>query len=384
MEPSRQITIDRSPPEPVTSAELGAWMSDQTVFVSSVMAGMTAERQAVRGEVENLGGRVSMFEHLGGRDDDAETAYVAGVRSSDIYVGILGGRYGKLDRATGYSATHMEYNAAVEAGLRVSMWATTEEMDGRQRDFLEDVRTFHTTGSYSNPDDLQEGLRRRLQELASASMSPWCKVGHVLFRARRHSDDGSRITVEATIRDDDIVSDLEQLRPGDWQGRQCSRITCRGRSHAVDINTVTVEATAGRSRLVWIEATKRQEPRDSLLEVTYMERSPEDLTELALRIALFGEPNPLGDMSFMVEIANPLGDIEQMGLDEDTFTGVSEVLLADALIGSGRVERITALQIGPPRSGRPVQLEWMAPRRFTNVEPEKRRIEGRLTGFAPK
>ena len=33
-----------------------------------------------------------MFERLGGRDDDAETAYLASVRSSDIYVGILGDR----------------------------------------------------------------------------------------------------------------------------------------------------------------------------------------------------------------------------------------------------------------------------------------------------
>jgi len=61
-----------------------------------------------------------------------------------------------------------------------------------------------------------------------------------------------------------------------------------------------------------------------------------------------------------------------------------EVLLADALVGSGRAERIAALQIGPTRSGRPLQLEWVAPRRFSNVEPERRRIEGRLTGNRPK
>ena len=358
-------------------------MSDQTVFVSSVMAGMTTERQAACGGVEDLGGRVSMFERLGGRDDDAETAYVAGVRSSDIYVGILGDRYGKPDRATGYSATHAEYNAAIEAGLRISVWATTGEMDGRQRDFLEEVRTFHTTGSYSSPDELKEGLQRRLQELASASMSPWCKVGHVLFRARRHSDDGTRITVEASVRDDDIVAELERLRPGDWHGRQSSRITCRGRSHAVDINTVTVEATAGRSRLVRIEATKSQEHRDLLLDTSYADRSPEDLTELALRVALFGEPNPLGTMAFMAEIANPIPDIDQIGLDEDSFTGAAAVLLTEALVGSGRADRITTLRIGPTRSGRPLQLGWVAPRRFSNVEPERRRIEGRLTGYGP-
>ncbi len=359
-------------------------MSDQTVFVSSVMAGMTAERQAARGAVEDLDGRVSMFERLGGRDDDAETAYVAGVRSSDIYVGILGDRYGTPDRATGYSATHAEYNAAVEAGLRISVWATTEEMDGRQRDFLNEVRTFHTTGRYSSPDELSEGLQRRLRELASAAMSPWCKVGHVVFRARRHSDDGARITVEASVRDDDIVAELERLRPGDWHGRQSSRITCGGRSHAVDIDAVAVEATAGRSRLVRIEATKSQEQRDLLLDASYADRSPEDLTELALRVALFGEPNPLGHMAFMAQIANPLPDIDQIGLDEDSFTGAAEVLLADALVGSGRAERIAALQVGPIRSGRPLQLEWVAPRRFSNVEPERRRIEGRLTGYGPK
>ena len=381
--PSRPVAIDRSSPEPVTPGELRAWMSDQTVFVSSVMAGMTAERQAVRDGVEDLSGRVSMFEHMGGRDDDAETAYVAGVRSSDIYVGILGDRYGKPDRATGYSATHAEYNAAVLAGLRISVWATTGEMGGRQRDFLEEVRTFHTTGGYSSPDDLKEGLQRRLRELASASMSPWCKVGHVLFRARRHSDDGARITVEASIRDDDIVAELERLRPGNWHGRQPSRITCRGRSHAVDIDTVAVEAKAGRSRLVRIDATKRQQQRDLMLDASYANWSPEDLTELALRAALFGEPNPLGTMAFMAEIANPIPDLDQIGLDEDSFTAAAEVLLTEALVGSGRAERITALQIGPTRSGRPLQLEWVAPRRFSNVEPDKRRIEGRLVGYGP-
>ena len=347
------------------------------MFVSSVMAEMTAEREASRSAVEDLDGKVSMFERLGGRDDDAETAYLSGIHSSDIYVGILGARYGKPDR-TGYSPTHTEYNEAVRAGLRISVWATTEEMDGRQRDFLDEVRAFHTTGSYSSPDELKESLQRRLRELASATMSPWCKVGHVLLRARRHSDDGAHITVEASVRDDEIVAELEGLRPGDWHGRQPSRITCRGLSHAVEIDAVVVETTAGRSRTVRIEATKSQERRDLLLGASYQGLSPEDLTELALRVALFGEPIPQDHMSFMTEIPNPIPDIDQIGLDEDSFTGAAEVLLTESLVGSGRAERITTLRIGPAHSGRPLQFEWVAPRRFSNVEPEKRQIEGRL------
>ena len=378
-DPSRPITVDRSPPEPLTPHELRASMTQRTVFISSVMAEMTAEREAVRGAVESVGGKVSMFELLGGRDDDVETAYLAGVRSSDIYVGVLGARYGKPDR-TGYAATHAEYNEAIKVGLRISVWATTEEIDGRQRDFLNEARTFHTTGSYSSPDELREALMRRLTEVAAADNSPWCKVGHVLFRARRYSDDGTRIIVKASLRDDDIVAELERLRPGDWHGRQESRITCAGRTHAVEIHSVVVEATAGRARLVRIEATKARESPTGmrLIDASYANRSPEDLTELALRVALFGEPNPLGHMALMAEMANPIPDIAQIGLDEDSFAGAAEVLLVESLVGSGRAERITALQIGPARSGRPLRLEWEAPRRFSNIEPERREIDGRL------
>ena len=258
--PSQPVTVDRSPPEPLTPTELRSWMSEQTVFVSSVMTGMAAEREAARDAVESLGGKVLMFERLGGRDDDARTAYLTGVQLSDTYVGILGARYGKPER-TGYSPTHMEYNEAVKIGLRISVWTTTGEVDGRQRDFLEEVRTFYTTGSYSSPAQLRKRLERRLADMASATASPWCKVGPVLLRARRYADDGTRIRVKASIRDDNVLAELERLRPDNWQ-RNSSRITCAGRSHPVNIDNVLVEATAGRSRLVQIEATKADEPYD--------------------------------------------------------------------------------------------------------------------------
>ena len=375
-DPSRPLIVDRSPPDPLTPAELRSWMSEQTVFVSSVMTEMSAEREAARDTVEGLGGKVVMFEDLGGRDDDAQKAYLAGVRSSDIYVGILGARYGKPER-TGYSPTHTEYNEAIKAGLRISVWSTTGEMDGRQQDFLQEVRTFHTTGNYSNPDQLRKLLAQRLADMASATGSPWCKVGPVLFRARRYWDDGTHIRVEASVRDDRVLAELENLRPDDWQ-RQSSRITCAGRSHAVDISTVVVEATAGHSRLVRIEATRAREQQNSLLEASVQGWSPEELTEVAIRGALLGEPNPLGPLSFMAEIPNPIPAIDEIGLDEDSLAGAVAVLLVESLVGSGRVERVTTLQIDPSRSGRPIRLEWVPKRRFSNREPDKRRIEGKL------
>lgn len=377
--PSRRIIVDRSMPEPLTANELRAWISDQTVFVSSVITGMTTERQAARAAIEGLGGKVLMFERLGGRDDDAETAYLASVQSSDFFVGILGERYGKPEQ-TGYSPTHTEYNEAIKAGLRVSMWAHTGDMDGHQRAFLEEIRTFHTTGSYDSDVALREGLERRLREVASAANSPWCKVGPVLFRARRYIDDGTRIAVEALIRNDRVLSTLESMRPDNQHPIRRSRITCVGRSQAVEIDAVVVEATPGRSWWVRVEATKNHEMHDkiALLAVGLGRRSFDDLTELALRITLLGEPNPLGPMAFMAKMRNPLLDLYQVRLDEDSFTGAAEVLLVDSLVSSGRVERITELRIGPARSGRPLLLEWLPSSRFLNFQPVKRRIEGKL------
>ena len=115
-----------------------------------------------------------------------------------------------------------------------------------------------------------------------------------------------------------------------------------------------------------------------LLDVALESRLPTDLTELALRVALFGEPNPLSHMAFMAEMDNPISDLDQMGLDHDSFAGAAEVLLVESLVGSGRAARVAALRIGPTRSGRPLRLEWVAPRRFSNVEPERRQIEGFL------
>ena len=354
-------------------------MSDQTVFVSSVMAGMTAEREAVRAAVEGAGGKVSMFERFGGRDDDAETAYLARVRASDIYVGVLGNRYGQPER-TGYSPTHTEYREAIKAGLRISVWATTDDMDGRQQDFLNEIRTFHTTGSYFDPDELRESLKRRLMEVAAAAYSPWCKVGPVLFRARRYSDDGTGINVEASIRDDEVLAALEGLRPDPWHYRQRSRITCTGRTQAVEIDSVSVAATGGPSRNLQTAATKVAETQSDrgLMDFSLGDRSPDDVTDIALRAALLGEPSPLGQMAFMAEMENPMSGIDQLGLDEDSFAGVAEVLLVESLVGSGRIERITALQIGPIRSGRPIRLEWLPPRRFSNGGPGRRKIVGKL------
>ena len=220
------------------------------------MAGMQPERQAVADAVERVGAEPVWFERFGGRDDNPEVAYLGEVSACDVYVGLLGQRYG-TPLATGYSATHAEYLAAVEQGLRVSVWVHDGPMDGPQRDFLNAVRVFRTTGSYSAPGDLADGVTRRLREMAAEELSPWVKLGHVVFRARRVVDDGARLVIEARVRDEAALAALEAMRPdGTWRTTHDLTATWRGRTAMVRLDTVRTQTTAGRGGIVTIEARR--------------------------------------------------------------------------------------------------------------------------------
>ena len=89
-EQRERLLVDLSPAPPPDEDDLHAWAAGQSVFVSSVMAGMKDERQAAVNAIEAVGASPVWFESFGGMDDDPEEAYLGHVASSDIYVGILG------------------------------------------------------------------------------------------------------------------------------------------------------------------------------------------------------------------------------------------------------------------------------------------------------
>lgn len=374
------ILIDESSAEPLPEAEIRAWARDQRAFISSVMQGMVAERSCVAAAIEDLGAQAVWFEQFGGRDDDPESAYLAEVASSDVYIGLLGERYGK-PLPSGFSATHAEYRAALDHGLRTSVWVSDGELVGPQRDFVEEIRVFRTTGSYSSPEDLAANVSRRLKELAADASSPWVKVGPVIFRSSHVEDDGSTITVEARVRNAEVLAALESMRPdGIWGRSHESVVTWAGRTAPVRVEEVRTETRAGRGARVTLVAQRNSgPPTGSMVDGSMEGRSPEDLTELALRVALFDEPNPLGLMGFMAEIGNPFEILDEVRLSADAVEPVVALLFTEELVGGQRAERITRLQVGPLHRGRRrVELEWAPRQRSSNVIPDRRRIEGEV------
>jgi hypothetical protein len=375
------LVVDTAPAQVVTDADLHDWGTDQHVFISSVMANMSEEREAAASAVDRIGATAVCFERFGGRDDDPEQAYLSEVARSDIYLGILGERYG-TPLPSGYSATHAEYREAIRRGLRISVWVLDGQLAGPQRDFVDEVRVFRTTGSYKTAEDLARGTEARLRSLAAEALSPWVKVGEVIFRARSVHFDGKTFRAEARVRDDRVVAALEGLRPGGiWRGAHDVRVTWAGRSDYMTIKSVETQTAAGRGSVVTIVADTASPPagRPAFVDMALSNRSPEDLGELAIRISLFGEPNPLGSMGFMAKMTNPFPIIELLGVAEDAVHPIAHLLLTEDLISSGRADRITSLQVGPKRGGsRRVTVAWQPRRRYTNLVPEERLVDGEV------
>src|SRR5713101_3206501 len=132
------LLIDRAAAAELPSAEsVREWAREKRAFISSVMAELAAERQAAAAGVRAVGLRAVMFEDFGGRDADPEEAYLAEVEGSDIYIGILGRRYGKPMRSR-YSATHVEYLHAEKHALRMAVWTlAAPDREGHEQSFLD-------------------------------------------------------------------------------------------------------------------------------------------------------------------------------------------------------------------------------------------------------
>jgi hypothetical protein len=339
-------------------------MVDQRVFISSVMAGMADLRREVAAAIRSTGATPVYFEDFGGRDDDAEAAYLGEVASSTVYLGILSRNYGLLQKSR-RSATHEEYREAERRGLHITVWVDRDaDMQGDQLSFRDEVRLFHTTGSYKGANDLAAGVIRRLREIATADLSPWVKLGDLLFRAHSVKDDGSRLELSATLRNPIVLAEVERLRPGDWT-KQERRLTYNGQSMLVRVvsvqtNTTTAKSTAATLTMDRAVDTDVRVPISiSLGGLTY---APEETGKLLVRKALFGDSVPKALLTIGGKVENPFGALPTAGLSDELQRAVLRLLITEALVVSGRASRVIKMSISPDGpSGRRAVIGWATP-----------------------
>jgi len=374
------LIIDRAAAAEIPAADaVREWARTKRAFISSVMAELPHERKAAAAAVRAIGAKPVMFEQFGGRDADPEDAYLGEVETSDIYIGILGRRYGRPLQSR-YSATHAEYLHAERHGLRIAGWAlATENREGHEQSFLDEIRTFHVAPEFASPQDLQAQIEERLNAIAAEDLAPWCKLGNIVFRATEVVDRGSEISVTARVRSDEVAHAIERFRSDGYSRGGDARFTWGGRSKYVRVTSVESTTRSARSRELRLQCEVIEPRQDSLIEMSIGGLGPADVTAAALRMTLFGEKNPLSDkhFGFLVEIPDPLEALRKASVSDEIVRPLAELLIVDTLVGSGRAARVTDFKLGTDIRGmRHLKMSWETVRRYAGERGEVRTITG--------
>lgn len=355
--------------------QVRAWGSDRAIFISSVMSEFQDERLALADAIaEEIGAEPVLFERFGGRDEGAERAYLEGIRRSDVYVGVVGDLYGTI-METGRSATHEEYLEAVRLGKRISVWTAVDgsARQGYARDFVSEVRLFHTTGAFSDGTELVAGAIRRLREIAAYDLSPWVKLGDVAFRASHIEEGSETITLHASVRDSDVERALIELRGGRF-GQQPTVYSDHSMSVPVVVDEVTRSSTSTATSELSIQLQKQAHGgvTPGMGRVTIQNYQPDQLVELGLRHSLLGEalPAELTQFGMFGVPSFTLSGIE--GVDADAAAAVARVILVAQLVGGGHARDVRQVLYGGGQRGSPrLRVVW------TSVDDgEERAIEG--------
>ena len=143
------------------------------VFISSVIDELKGERHAAQNAIEelsrnpyNLHFEPAMFEHFGARSESVREAYKEEVRRSDIYLGIIGKKYGTFIDESGLSATHEEYRTAYDENKIILIYVLDidERKDVREervKNFINELKR-HTYSKFRNEDQLKDKIKTDL------------------------------------------------------------------------------------------------------------------------------------------------------------------------------------------------------------------------------
>ncbi len=151
----------------------------QSVFVSSTSIDLKPHRQAVRSIIENLSLRFIGMEEFTPSTRPPVDVIRQKVNEGEIYLGILGMRYGYVDPGTGLSMTELEYRQAVASNRPICMFVMDRDapiLAGMVEDdparfaklleFRSHVMKVHTCALFADPADLARKAEAALKATA--------------------------------------------------------------------------------------------------------------------------------------------------------------------------------------------------------------------------
>lgn len=138
-----------------------------SIFVSSTFVDLEVHRRLVREAIVRLEFTFKAMEFFGALPGTPKEECLRLVRDSDIFVGIIGMRYGLIDPVDGRSMTQLEYEEAQAFRLPTLMYLIDEEHhpvlpkhvdtgDGAERlvAFKVRLKSAHVVNTFTSPEDL--------------------------------------------------------------------------------------------------------------------------------------------------------------------------------------------------------------------------------------
>jgi len=138
------------------------------VFISSLIRGQEALRDAAASAVANFGHTPVRAEDFGATPNSPQQACLAEVREADILLLILGAEYGAV-QASGLSATHEEYREARDSTPVLVFIRDGIDPEQLQAEFIREVRGWehgHFTAGFSNASELRDKVMRAIHDFA--------------------------------------------------------------------------------------------------------------------------------------------------------------------------------------------------------------------------
>jgi hypothetical protein len=161
--------------------------SDVKVFISSVIAGFEAHRDATVQAARSLGHQVIRAEDFGASPASPQQVCLQGVRDADVVVLLLGARYGS-PQASGLSPTHEEFREARDLRPVLVFVQKGIAREAKQEEFISEARSWSTgnyTADFTTPDDLRMVMTRALHQYELSLAAGSADVSDMLTRANQ-------------------------------------------------------------------------------------------------------------------------------------------------------------------------------------------------------
>ncbi len=185
------------------------------------------------------------------------------------------------------------------------------------------------------------------------------------------------MVVRVTVRDQAVIAAVRTL--GEGTGRRSVLLSYADRTVMATVQAVAGITRAGRA--VAFEIELKVSPVGQPMRMNFDGMSWAEMSQLAVRVSFFGQPNPLGVMSHMASLPNPFAAIAEAGVAEEAIRPISRLLVSEILIVERGVQRLTAFQLGREiNERRKLKLGWQEPALYTNTpSPEPIELQGDVT-----